>query len=196
MRAIVAGLLVLGAIVAIAADAGAFSWRTGSASLGCNGVNNSADSISHGYWYNSALSSAMAQATSWARANAIDPTDINTFDVPALAPDTDVVVYDQDYTNWCGQPWNGSGGFVIGMTHCVSLASNPANACEKSEVRYDESYTNGATTTRRRNLACHENGHTLGLDEETAGTSCMRSTATDNTTYGSGDITWINLKYN
>jgi hypothetical protein len=187
----VAGVLVLGP-----SDAEAFSWRTGSASLGCEGVNNSADSISHGYWYNSALSSTMAQATSWARTNAIDPTDINTFSAPSLAVDTDVVVYDQDYTRLCGEYWDGSGGFVVGMTHCVSLATNPANACEKTEVRYDESYTNRVTTTRRRNLACHENGHTLGLDEEFAGTSCMRSHATDYTTFTSGDITWINLNYN
>jgi hypothetical protein len=196
IRVVLAALAAAGLTIGTAGDASAFSWRTGSASLGCDGVNNSADSISHGYWYNSGLSSVMAQATSWARINAIDPTDINTFSVPALAADTDVVVYDQNYTDWCGEFWNGSGGFVIGMTHCVSLASNPANACEKTEVRYDESYTNGVTTTRRRNLACHENGHTLGLDEELAGTSCMRSHATDYTTYTSGDITWINLNYN
>jgi hypothetical protein len=177
-----------------AGSAHAYSWRTGAASLGCSGVDNSADSAAHGYWYNSELSSVMAQATSWARANAIDPTDITTFDVAALAFDTDVVVYDQNYTDWCGEAWHGAGP-VIGLTHCVSLATNPANACEKAEVRYDESYTGGASTARRRNLACHENGHTLGLDHVVTNSSCMYYVAGSNTTFSSAERSWINSHY-
>jgi hypothetical protein len=192
---LVAVVVALAAMLLVGAGvARAHSWRTGPASLGCGGTDNSADSTAHGYWYNSELSSAMAEATSWARANAVDPTDINTFDVAALAPDTDVVVYDQDYTDWCGEDWHPAGQ-VIGLTHCASIATNPVNACEKSGVRYDESYTNGASTTRRRNMACHESGHTLGLDVSFTNSGCMYLAAGDKTTFSSGDRTWINSHY-
>jgi hypothetical protein len=196
-----AATIIVMATIVIAGppSAGAFAWRTGADSLGCDRtIENSADSISHGYHYNSNLSSVMATATSWVRTAVIDPSDINTFTVPVLAVDTDVVVYDQNYTDWCNYSWHpGSGGLsVLGSTNCESLATNPANACEKHEVRYDESYTGSATTTQRRWVACHENGHTLGLQHHLNNDGSCLWTWSPNTSFSSPDYTNINLHYN
>jgi long-subunit fatty acid transport protein len=195
---VVAALMLLAGVhVATAPQADAFAWRTGSASLGCDGITNSADSAAHGYWYLSSLSAAMATATNSARANYVDPTDITTFNAPSLASDTDVVVTDQDYTDFCGKAWHGSGGVVIGQAMCVSLAVNPANACEKHEVRYDESYVASASGLQRISMACHENGHTLGLTHPPNNDgSCMWFMASSQGGYSVADITNINLYYN
>ncbi len=42
-------------------------------------------------------------------------------------------------------------------------------------VRFNNSYA--ANATRDRAVACHELGHTIGLNERTAGDSCMNSTS-------------------
>lgn len=175
--------LAISSVYALAPAGAEIAWRTGTLSLGCDAlVNNSADSISHGYFYSAALSSPMASATSWARTNTLDPTDMNTFSVATLAWDTDVVVTDANYTpgpaGHCGYAWHPGldGEIVTGATNCTALATNPANACEQFYVRYDESYTNTASTTARRNLACHENGHTVGLVHDwSSDPSCMNN---------------------
>lgn len=151
-----------------------FYWRN--SNTGCGPVN-SADSASHGYWYSGDLTHAMAAATDWARANNVDPTDITTFSVPTLAFDTDVPVYDQNYSSWCDSSWHPQADGLVGLSQCVSLATNPAGACEKNDVRHDESFTSTASLANQRGLACHENGHTLGLGHPLAGDSesCVKT---------------------
>jgi hypothetical protein len=78
---------------------------------------------------------------------------------------TDVVVYTQDYTTYCGRPWHPqvNGPSTVGLTTCVSPNSG-ASTCEKHEVRYDLSWWNqNMDNGYRRDMACHETGHTLGL---------------------------------
>jgi hypothetical protein len=187
--------LLVGLTIITASPADAFKWRTGVASLGCYGIVNSADSAAHGFYYSPDLTYAMANATNYARTFVIDPSDINTFTVPSVAIDTDVVVYDQDYSTYCDFSWNPAGQ-AVGLTTCVSLATNPANACEKHEVRYDESYVNWASTAARYSIACHENGHTLGL-EHTAGNdgSCMYGSANSQYGWGASQYSDINSHY-
>jgi hypothetical protein len=74
-------------------------------------------------------------------------------------------------------------------------ARDPAGACERHEVRYDESFAMPADPNTRRSLACHENGHTLGLTHEDT-SSCMHQPPTSST-YGltSYDIDWIQSHY-
>ncbi len=92
-----------------------------------------------------------------------------------------------------GYTWHGSGGSVVGHVQCVS--TNSATRCEKHEMRFDTSYTSGATTTNRRSLACHENGHTIGLAHRTDSTSCMEPALNGVTAYSSHDVAHINANY-
>ncbi len=115
------------------ADASTFYWRT--SETGCLDFN-SADSAYHTFYYNSGLSSTMRSATDYARWNAVDPMDTTTAMV-ALAVDTDVVVYDQDYTSYCAYTWHPASE-MAGLATCSYLTANPAGACERFEVRYDE----------------------------------------------------------
>ena len=70
---------------------------------GCTALNQ-ADNASHSYQYID-LSSYMDSATDYARANAIDPTDVNT--VIDGTPDalTDVLGRDRYYDDYCGYNW-------------------------------------------------------------------------------------------
>jgi hypothetical protein len=124
----------------------------------------------------------MVTASDYARLFVIDPTDLNTFMVGTLAVDTDVAVYDQDYSTWCNFNWHPNPFGIVGLTTCVTLATNPANACEKHDVRFDQSFTDWASTVQRYELSCHEFGHTLGLGHVTAKDSCM---------YGGGTFSGI-----
>lgn len=183
-RFVIVAVLLTAALLwpADVAGSSTFWWRTYSAGECAGG--NSADSSYHTFYYNSGLSSVMRSATDYARAYAIDPMDLNTAMV-ALAVDTDVVVYDQDYDRRCLLAWHPTPMGVTGLAECRTLTPNPAGACEKAEVRYDESYTSIATTTERRWIACHELGHTLGLthNESYPDTSCMAAENNGRTTY-------------
>ncbi|MEU6720305.1 matrixin family metalloprotease [Nonomuraea sp. NPDC046802] len=47
------------------------------------------------------------------------------------------------------------------------------------------------STTQRQALACHEIGHTVGLDHSTESGSCLRTV----TKYGTHDVAHINGRY-
>lgn len=155
---------------------------------GCTMLN-MADNYEHTYYY-SGLTSAVSAALDWTRTNNLDPTEMTSVTVSSVTAATDVVAYDADYTTYCGYTWNGSGGSTIGLVTCVSLSGS---TCEKHELRFDTSYTSGATVTNRRSLACHENGHTVGLAHRASSDSCMPATLNGVTQYSpSHDVPHIN----
>lgn len=170
------------------ADASTFWWRTSVYGM-CYG-NNSADSYYHTFYYNSGLSSDMRSATDYARLNSLNPTDMTTAMV-TLAVDTDVVAYDQDYTDYCGLDWHPSTSenAAGGLAACRYLTANPAGACERWEIRYDESAMNEGGLDYRRYAACQEIGHTVGLDHYNYTYTCMDDDEpTLRTTYSSHEI--------
>ncbi|NUT35544.1 MAG: hypothetical protein HOV79_21030 [Hamadaea sp.] len=152
---------------ALPANATNYSGTTGD--TGCTGLNE-ADNGSH-YFHYVDLSDHMTNATDWARTNNINPTDVNTYYDSTLDNLTDVVVRDQHYVDYCGKDWMqvpGDGG-VVGAAFCDRL--NSADECEQHTVRYNLNFTGGTSTDNRRGLACHEQGHALGLAHRDG--SCM-----------------------
>jgi hypothetical protein len=154
----------------------------------------------HYYWFDSALSTLMQDATNYAIQVSIDPTDITTQFTSAGS--ADVRVYDQNYSNWCGiTNWHpvvdANNRWVFGYSQCVSTTSLPANACEVNEVRYDESWTPTVDVWSRIALACHENGHALGMEHwSNATTSCMSvDVHGSRNSFDGADVYWINLNY-
>jgi Matrixin. len=175
-----ATLFVVGALLYIgvpAAEASNWSGITGATGCGGGPPLNQADDRAHYFWYD-ALTAGNTNAANWSRTNNYNPTVVDTFNASGNFPETDAVLYDQDYTNYCGYVWDGSPN-LYGIAHCVSL--NGAIECERHEVRYDTSDTNGFTDTQRRSLACHEIGHSFGLAHTGEAGSCMISGQVSNT---------------
>lgn len=158
---------------------------------GCTGVNE-ADNADHTFYYDD-VTAAMDNATDWVRTNDLDPTDLYTSLVP-LTSVTDVVVYERDYTTYCDLPWYdpAQGEGVVGLATCVSL--NVADECEKHSVRYEQEFTSATTVSNRRGLACHENGHAVGLLHRSG--SCMQQNyPKPMNDYSSHDISHIDANY-
>lgn len=149
------------------AKANHFYGATGN--TGC-GAPNMADNATHSFYYDASLPTYMRDKMNEIRTESYNPTDINTVTSTDPNSQTDVVVYQQNYTNFCGVAWDGSGGSTTALTSCVSLSGS---ACQKFEVRFDSSYTGGATAAQRKFLTCHETGHTLGLGHRLPSSSCM-----------------------
>lgn len=152
------------------AQAGHFAGAT--SATGCT-LANMADNATHSFYYSAAVPQYMRDKVNEIRSESYDPTDINTVTSTDPNSGTDVVVYEQDYTDFCGQPWhNGSSG-VVGHTQCVSLVTSNGR-CQKHEMRFDESFTSIATAQQRKHLACHETGHSVGFKHRTSAVdSCM-----------------------
>lgn len=169
-----AGAAVLFLSLLHGADANATNFVPANSTTGC-GLN-AADDGTHGYYYSS-LEANTAAVVDWSRVNNYDPTVINTVNV-AYTTATDVAVFDSDYTGtYCGGAWYmETNPGQIGYVNCVRLTGS---ACDQHEMRFDTDWMLGSeeTTTQRRAIACHENGHTLGLAHiANQPTSCMTAT--------------------
>lgn len=132
---------------------------------------NMADNNYHTFYY-SGLVPTTAEAQDSARIYHYDGTDVDTVVVGTLTTATDAVIYDANYTTWCGYNWDGGpGNNIWGVTHCVSI--NSADECEKHHIRYDDSDIDGLSYEGRAALACHETGHSLGLFHRDEEYGCM-----------------------
>lgn len=191
--AAVAVMAIAAALVATSPNAqpAEAGFAANSGQTGCNGVN-MAGYVSIGFRYLS-LSSVMTTAEDWSRSNNINPTDIETYSTSSAS--ADVVVRDLDYASYCGFDWftTGNGG-TIGLTTCDSVL--PWSSCGQHTIRFSSTYANIATTSQRRALACHENGHAIGLTHASSSTTCMTpNVANPPTTYNPTEIGWINNAY-
>jgi hypothetical protein len=133
----------------------------------------------------------------WSRINNLDPTDINTQMEGSATALTDVIAYDRYYGDYCGYAWfNGSTG-LVGLTTCEGIVSGSNPRCEQHGVRISNSFVDAAGTFQERQIACHENGHTLGLQHRpsSATTSCMPDNMVGTATYDGHDQSIINANY-
>lgn len=103
------------------------------------------------------LTSANRDAVDWAMVNRVAPTDIVVSGTPG-----DATYYDAAYMDYCNRDWTSGGGNVISHARCAELHGT-SNMCGWHQVRFDLAYTNNASTSALRGLACHETGHVLGF---------------------------------
>jgi hypothetical protein len=77
----------------------------------------------------------------------------------------------------------------------ISVQSEAGSAGSQADVVFNTYSTVGMTTSRRRNLACHETGHSLGFPHPASTSGCIGSTTI--LTYSSHEINdHINPHYN
>lgn len=140
----------------------------------------------------------MSDATNWVRTNDLETTVLNTESQFALQDSTDVVVRDRYYEDYCGLDWASSStsSGVIGFTTCNHITSGLS--CGSGDVRYNNNWTVDVSTTPRRGLACHENGHAVGLKHRAPSSGelgCMTPGPSGEADFTSHDIAHINGYY-
>lgn len=130
------------------------------------------------------LETAMHNASHWNEINVLNnQTDIVRQHTDAYSP-SGVNHYDSDY----GDTW------WVGMWNCMVLYGG--SICVQGRVRYNIGVYNESNVNYARSIACHEQGHAIGLAHSTGGSSCMFSSpAQERPTYAPHDIAHINALY-
>jgi hypothetical protein len=106
------------------------------------------------------LNTQFRRAMNWARTNVYNPTDVNT--VNEVHGRDDVASYTNNYKD--------SGWY--GIVDCVDYRNK--KVCDHWHLHINTFY-GPYTRHAARALACHELGHTLGLQHTTATGTCMRT---------------------
>lgn len=163
-------------------------------STACGGSPRNCVSVSYDrfhYAYFFLVESSMYSATLVSIWNDYDPTDLVAAETTNSAI-ADVIVEDANF---------GLNG-VAGWVECPSSepdqgGAHPNHWCQGQYLRYNYTYsTYFDDAVSLAYMACHEFGHTVGLQHSTEGASCM----TANTPNGSGSLTahdrgHINTRY-
>lgn len=150
------------------------------------------DNATQFYWYDS-LESNVVAAQNWVRNNVYEViAGLSTTNDTAEKSTTDAIVRDQNYTDYCGFSWHPAGG-TWANTSCNTL--NGANECESHVIRYDNSYTDSTIQDNRRGLACHETGHSWGLQHRSTDSKCMTPFGPYPTSLSGHDITHLENNY-
>jgi hypothetical protein len=145
----------------------------------------------HGYsgssitFYHVNLTSSMHNASNWTEANNVAPTDVSNGHVDRTSSISDGVNVHDDLYGDTG--WNG-------LWQCLSYYSN---RCLFSQIKYNLSFM-PTSTDYHKALACHEEGHALGLahSSSTNLNSCTVTIPTaSKRTYTDHDDLIINSKY-
>lgn len=144
--------------------------------------------------YNSSLQSKQASAVTSARAD-VDATDAGPTQMHSSpASYTDVLAYDGNY--------GGSWATKAGVWRCIDALD--ATTCGQGELFFNLGVLdnlNGSagspyTQSERNAVACHEFGHSLGMDHGTNLDTCMHDPARDATPdYNSHNVSHLNAGY-
>jgi hypothetical protein len=119
---------------------------------------NIADNSNHYFFINNSVLQAMHDAVTYARTQVYDPTNLTTLIDSTYSPQTDVNVTQGRYTgSICGVDW----ATLAGYTQCVS--TNPDDECEQHHIFFNTNNTEGFIEGERKDLACHEIGHSVLL---------------------------------
>ena len=121
------------------------------------------DNGNHTFHYSN-LSSPYHAAANWARVDSLDNGTAMTqqyLESPSGA--TDVFVFDEQL----------GGGASIGTYECISVTYWSSSHCETSDVIFNNDELDGYSADTKSHTACHEVGHSVGLDEE--GSGCLQS---------------------
>jgi len=175
-RAITVGVVALGAVFQPLGAAPSANFG----SQACGGTPRNCVNVANNYLHAvrfSALTDipGMATETQWALTYQYDPTDLHAYRDDA-DPLPDVIVVDENWQNngfvaWVNCPSNNTG----------ELGTDPYRSCRGQRLTYNSWYwyytTEFDVQGRRRRIACHELGHTVGLrhwnDYHTGNGSCM-----------------------
>jgi hypothetical protein len=130
---------------------------------------NIADNRDHYFFINDSVLPAMHDAVTYARNQVYDPTNLNTFIDSTYSSTTDVNVTQGRYTgSICGVAWS----TLAGYTQCVS--TNSADECEQHHIFFNTNNTDNFIEGERKDLACHEIGHSVLLKHRDK-VGCMSS---------------------
>ncbi|WP_372736208.1 hypothetical protein [Nocardioides sp.] len=165
------------------------------AGLGCDSPVYQADNYYHQFQYAPGLSAQGQNAADHARNNVVSPTDM---DAPLNG--SDVIVRDDDYTNVCGYNWwdpEDIGDTTIGLYTCEQRTT--AGACDSAIIRLEETWGAQTTGDMRRSLACHEVGHSVGLQHRAEnlpnGHGCMPAIINGRQNWSTHDRVHVNFAY-
>jgi hypothetical protein len=157
-----------------------------------------ADNGSH-LWYPVGLDASTDGAMSWVDLNVFDPiADVQMVKTTAFSA-ADLQVYDAGYG------YNGFRAWVVCQAGATYGGSGPAGRwCRPQQISFNNALpgypSEFDTDTKRRFVACHEVGHSLGLQHSTETSSCMRDvplgyTGTRATGLTTHDIGHLNAWY-
>lgn len=143
------------------------------------------------YLYFASLASAQASSTLWIMANRFSvQTDVNMYQGLDFS-DNDARIYDYLYGS------NGFWAWTICPTGSAKGGVDPDRWCRPQEVRYNLTYYAEAynTEAKRRYVACHELGHTVGLREAGSTADCMWAWSVVTYNLSADHISHINAQY-
>lgn len=191
---VVGGVLIAALAVMPVVRADNFAAKKPNGETGCASGVYQADSFFHDFEFQN-LSSVGSTMTTWAMDNVIDPTAMEAAMDLTPGGGTDVRVTDYDFTTLCGHNWYdaGDGEAVVGLYTCENKA--PDGACNHSFVRFEQEWIDAGTTSERRSLACHELGHSVGLQHRSDSSGCMPSTINGVTNWSLHDRNHVNAHY-
>lgn len=127
------------------------------------------------------LQTDVHDAAGYTRTQLLDPTDLDTSVVDTQTDQTDVVVLDRYYTDYCeaelGVQWTTDAHTgLFGLESCGHLGANTGDRCGQASVRVSNVYTDYHSDPSDRYLLCHEIGHAIGLRHRHA-SGCMENCA-------------------